>query len=360
MFGWRSESKRKRIRSKKKVVCHCSPSFVGPVELLRNNIIVDKEIVPTIHRDDPPSIKYLPTKTWNYNSYSRMPNIHGLSSIRNDGNNNNDSESDDENNRYVGGVSSRGGGSGLAVMPNHNHNDSSGNAASDSIFSLAESGGASGGAESDGGGGGGEVRRMITMYRSGFTVDNGPYRRLDDPSNAEFLGSLARGLIPRELREDAEGSGGEVMVGLVDKRGEEYDADRHGQRNGGGGGGGNSAPAFQSFSGEGQSLVDSSSASSAAAPSGGVIDPNTVSAPPPLDDSKPSTSIAIRLLNGKRLVVKINLESPVSELGQHIGSQAGGDSYVLTSGYPPAVIDDLSKSVEEAGLKGAQVVLKKA
>jgi UBX domain-containing protein 1 len=290
-----------------------------------------------------------------------MPNIHGLSSIRNDGNNNNnnDSDSDDENNRYVGGVSSRGGGSGLAVMPNNtNDSSSSGNAASDSIFNLAESG--SGSAESGGGGGGrGEVRRMITMYRSGFTVDNGPYRRLDDPSNAEFLGSLARGLIPRELREDAEGgAGGEVMVGLVDKRGEEYDADRHGQRNGSGGSGG--APGFQSFSGEGQSLVDSSSATAAAAPSGGVIDPNTVAAPPPLDDSKPSTSIAIRLLNGKRLVVKINLESPVSELGQHIGSQAGGDSYVLTSGYPPAVIDDLSKSVEEAGLKGAQVVLKKA
>ena len=38
-----------------------------------------------------------------------MPNIHGLSSIRNDSSNNrsNDSDSDDdEKNRYVGGVSS--------------------------------------------------------------------------------------------------------------------------------------------------------------------------------------------------------------------------------------------------------------
>eukprot|EP00984_Skeletonema_dohrnii_P014916 scaffold6374_cov100-Skeletonema_dohrnii-CCMP3373.AAC.1 len=293
-----------------------------------------------------------------------MPNIHGLSSIRNNDRptNNSDSDSDnDENNRYVGGVSSRGGGSGLAVLPNH---ESGGrNAASDSIFNLAEAGGEQ--AAATAGGGGGEVRRMITMYRSGFTVDNGTYRRLDDPSNAEFLGSLARGLIPRELREDAEESGGgEVMVGLVDKRGEEYDEDRHGQqqqRGGGGfGSGSGGGDGFQSFSGEGQSLVDSSSAA-AAAPSGGVIDPNTTTTPPPaLDESKPSTSIAIRLLNGKRLVVKINLDSPVLELGQHIGSQAGGESYVLTSGYPPAVIEDLSVSVEEAGLKGAQVVLKKA
>lgn len=282
-----------------------------------------------------------------------MPNIHGLSSIRNDGGrpSNDNSDSDDENNRYVGGVSSRGGGSGLAVMPNHESSNPSN--ASDSIFNLAEAGGADSGGS---GGGGGEVRRMITMYRSGFSVDNGPYRRLDDPNNAEFLGSLARGLIPRELQEEAQG--GEVMVGLVDKRGEEYDADRHGQTGGGGSAGG--APGFQSFSGEGQSLVDSSSAA-AVASSGGAIDPSTVSSSPPaLDDSKPSTSIAVRLLNGKRLVVKINLDSPVSDLGQHIGSQAGEDSYVLTSGYPPAVIDDLTKSVEEAGLKGAQVVLKKA
>lgn len=278
-----------------------------------------------------------------------MP-IHDLFSIRNNDRDNDDSDDsyDDENNRYVGGVSSRGGGSGLAVRP------AASAAASDSIFNLAEASGGDGS-----GGGGGEVRRMITMYRSGFTVDNGPYRRLDDPTNAEFLGSLARGLIPRELRQESQeaGNGGEVMVGLVDKRGEEYDPDRHGKMMGGGGG----APAgFQSFSGEGQSLVNSSSAA-AAPPSGGVIDPNISCNPPPaLDNSKPSTTIAVRLLNGKRVVVKINLDSPVSVLGQHIGTQAGEDSYVLTSGYPPAVIDDLTKSVEEAGLKGAQVVMKKA
>ena len=126
---------------------------------------------------------------------------------------------------------------------------------------------------------------------------------------------------------------------------------RLGQGSGGNGGGG-----FQSFSGEGQSLATPA----AAASSGSVIDPSNASTPQALDASRPSTSIAIRLLNGKRLVVKVNLDSPVTELGQHIGSQAGTDPYVLTSGFPPAVIDDLGKSVEEAGLKGAQVVLKKA
>lgn len=200
------------------------------------------------------------------------------------------------------------------------------------------------------------MRRTITMYRSGFTVDNGPHRRLDDPANAEFLRNLARGLIPNELRQEAAeaGQGGEVMVGLVDKRRDEYDPEKHGKCDCGDGGDGGG---FQSFSGEGQTL---SSGGGPPAAAGGVIDPSAASAPQPLDASRPSTSIAVRLLNGKRIVVKINLDSPVSEVGNHIGAQAGGDPYTLTSGYPPAVIEDLSKSVDEAGLKGAQVVVKKA
>lgn len=288
-----------------------------------------------------------------------MPNIHGLHSFRdNDAQDSDDDKDDDNNDRYVGGVDSRGGGSGLAVMPNRD-NANNASDASDSIFNLAEAAG-SGAASGGSGGGETEVRRTITMYQSGFTVDNGPYRRLDDPDNAEFLTSLARGMVPRELNQEARESGAEggVVVGLVDRRGEDYDPERHGRQGEGGSGGG-----FQSFTGEGQSLGGTSSASSIApmASSGGsVIDPSSASTPQALDTSRPSTSVAIRLLNGKRLVVKLNLDSPVTELGQHIGTQAGMDPYMLTSGYPPAVIADLGKSIEEAGLKGAQVVLKKA
>lgn len=196
------------------------------------------------------------------------------------------------------------------------------------------------------------MRRTITMYRSGFTVDNGPHRRLDDAANAEFLRNLARGMVPNELRQEAAeaGQNGEVMVGLVDKRNEDYDPEKHGKCDSGDGG-------FQSFSGEGQTLSSGSGPPSAV---GGVIDPSAASAPQPLDAGRPSTSIAVRLLNGKRIVVKINLDSPVAEIGNHIGAQAGGDPYTLTSGYPPAVIEDLTKSIDETGLKGAQVLVKKA
>jgi len=43
------------------------------------------------------------------------------------------------------------------------------------------------------------------QYRDGFQVDDGPYRRLNDPANADFLRSLAMGRTPRELMEEGDG-----------------------------------------------------------------------------------------------------------------------------------------------------------
>jgi len=226
--------------------------------------------------------------------------------------------------------------SGLAVLPNSDDD----NDASSSIFRQA------GQATADDG----PVRRTITMYRDGFTVDDGPYRRLDDPNNAEFLSSLARGVTPRELSEGGE----DVTVGLVDKRGEEYDPSA--APSGGGGGGG-----FQSFSGAGNSLGTATSSSGGGESSNGVFVPDASATAPTLDASRPSTSIQVRLLNGKRLVVKVNLDASVSSLGEHIDANgASTEPYVLVSGYPPRPLTDLGQSIESAGLKGAQVMQKKA
>jgi UBX domain-containing protein 1 len=257
----------------------------------------------------------------------------------------------------------------LAVVPNPNGDGHRFRTSADSIFDLAEDAGttAVGGTGGGGGGDGGTTRRTITMYRSGFTVDDGPHRRLDDPSNAEFLTSLAGGRIPRELSSNNEGmmASAEVTVGLVDRRGEEYDPERHG---GGGGEGGG----FQSFSGEGQSLGGSSSAASSSSPTGGgggggIVDPSVVlsTAPAPpetVDESRPITTVAVRLLDGKRLVVRMNADGTLRELAIRIANNNSNatDRYVFTSGYPPTIIDDLESTIEGAGLMGAQVVLRRA
>lgn len=231
------------------------------------------------------------------------------------------------------------------MEPNPNHNDN----ILDNIHATA-----SAPEENDG-----PIQRRITLYRSGFTVDDGPLRRLDDPNNSEFLKSLARGLTPQELKDDA--NGGNAVVGLVDKRRMEYEEDR--DRGGTAEMETNTGGGFQSFTGVGQSLGGlSSSEGGDATAHDGIISGSVAAAPPEFDESRPSTMIQIRLLNGKRLKVKVNCDSPASVLSQHINSSGDGGSedYVLSSGYPPRILDNLSISVEEAGLKGAQVIQKKA
>lgn len=209
------------------------------------------------------------------------------------------------------------------------------------IRSRAVDGGAAGS-----GGATDQVRRRITMYRDGFTVDDGPFRRLDDPANGEFLRALAAGRTPKEMGVDQEGNPieGDVVVGLVDKRGEDYAEPERG---------------FAAFDGEGTSLGSAETPATA----GGVIAPDAnAAAPPAVDDSQPTTSIQVRLTSGKRLIVKVNRTATVSDVAAAINASgdAGEDMYVLSAGFPPRPIEDLTKTVEEAGLAGSVVNQKKA
>lgn len=267
-------------------------------------------------------------------------NVHGLFTNRSDS----DQDDDNSNNRYVGGVSVRGGGSGLAVEPNTSEpsilNAIRANATEESSSEAAAS------ASSD------NPRRTITLYRSSFSIDDGPERRLDDPANASFLKDLAKGVVPKELQNDA-AVGGEATVGLIDKRQMEYSDDPSR------GNGGLQSSNFTSFAGEGQSLGGESTLVN----SNGVITPSaSMSSPPPLDDSSPKTIVQVRLLCGKRLRIEINKSSKILVLVQHMNEsgQAGTEDYILSSGFPPKTLDDLEKSIEECGLAGSQVIQKKA
>eukprot|EP00435_Cladocopium_sp_Y103_P045043 s1765_g12.t2 len=141
-------------------------------------------------------------------------------------------EEDKENsNSYVGGDKS-----GLAVE----HPDSSKDAWQ-RMQQLASSGAAgSGPLPAD--------HRVVTVYRNGFTVGDGPFRPLSDPLNKKFMDEMAAGRCPAELQAQA-GSNEPVHVAVQDKRGEDYKEP--------------AAPAYVKFSGEGNTLGGSSSSTAA-------------------------------------------------------------------------------------------------
>ena len=43
----------------------------------------------------------------------------------------------------------------------------------------------------------GASTRRITIYRNGFTVDDGPLRDPNAPENVDFIRDLSRGVVPR-------------------------------------------------------------------------------------------------------------------------------------------------------------------
>jgi UBX domain-containing protein 1 len=247
--------------------------------------------------------------------------------------------------------------SGLAVEPNLDDDVAGDGGATavgrntqESIFNLAEQAGATGGEEVAGGSDDDVVRRTITMYRNGFMVDDGPYRRLDDPANAPFLRALAMGQTPSELMVDAAGiPGGGITVGLIDKRSEDY------------------VETFRSFSGAGNALGDVNNSTQDAANGlgieDGIFDSSTLPETAPLvDDSQPTTSIAVRLPNGQRKVVKVNLNMTVLQVAAHIRPVLPEPtmSFRIVSGFPPKPLTDVTATVEASGLKGSQVQVKKA
>lgn len=170
-------------------------------------------------------------------------------------------------------------------------------------------------------------------------VDDGPYRRLDDPANGEFLRDLSRGRTPRELA--AEASANEnIVVGLIDKRNEDY------------------VEKFTSFSGTGTSLGNRQNASP-----DGIFSPQ--SPPPELPVSVGTiTNIAVRLLNGKRQIVSIGLGNTVADLATHLQHNNNDESdsvpFRLMAGFPPRPLTDTQATIESAGLKGAQISMQKA
>ncbi|XP_021890110.1 plant UBX domain-containing protein 5, partial [Carica papaya] len=133
------------------------------------------------------------------------------------------------------------------------------------------------------------VMHNITFWRNGFTVDDGPLRRLDDPANASFLQSISNSECPKEL----EPADRRIQVHVNLMRREEDYIEPPKKRT--------------SFKGTGRTLGSSSTATASAANEPATISTSLNTAPLPsmglvVNDSLPTTSIQLRLADGTRMV----------------------------------------------------------
>mmetsp|Transcript_10961 Transcript_10961/g.19812 ORF Transcript_10961/g.19812 Transcript_10961/m.19812 type:complete len:377 (-) Transcript_10961:99-1229(-) len=186
-------------------------------------------------------------------------------------------------------------------------------------------------------------KRMITkrlvFYSNGFVIqDQGTLRRYDDPANADFLKDINRGFVPREMESDAMS---EVDIELENRRNEEFVPPK---------------PALVPFSGSGQKLGDHAAPVAAqSAP----ISVNSAVSPPKVDESRPISSIQVRLSDGTRLVARLNEDSTIGDLRSFVNAARPGFAsvaYDLSTTFPKKVLSDNSATISSEGLKGAVVV----
>lgn len=186
-----------------------------------------------------------------------------------------------------------------------------------------------------------QLTTVITLYRNGFVVGDGPFRAKDDPANQRFLKELAAGNCPRELETGIHG--GAMNVELKDKHTEDF-----------------IPPAYTAFGGSGHSLSSPTNATASSAPgSSTALVPKKIL----LDATAPTARVQLQLHDRRRVVVTCNLSTTVQELMQHAAVETPdlNGRFTLLQGYPPKPIspEAMGQTVEEAKLNGAKLTQRK-
>ncbi|KAI8342069.1 hypothetical protein BC941DRAFT_415281 [Chlamydoabsidia padenii] len=184
------------------------------------------------------------------------------------------------------------------------------------------------------------VTRYLTFWRNGFSVDDGPLLRYDDPANSAMLDSINSGRAPLSLLNVQHGQ--PVDVRVARRQDEDYVSPPK-------------APP-KPFEGSGNRLGSPAPPSNPTTTT--TTTPASVSAPAPeIDASQPTTSVQVRLGDGSRLVVKLNHTHTVGDLRRYIDSQRPGQrSYVLQTTFPVKQLGDEGQTLKDAGLLNSVVV----
>lgn len=168
---------------------------------------------------------------------------------------------------------------------------------------------------------------QITMYRDGFTIDEGPLRPLSDPLNKKFVDEISRGQCPDELK----GSASEdVPVSVHDKRGEDYKEPSPTASG--------SAPRKPAVPAKIENAVSGGEGSVA------------------VDETKPKTKIQVRFHDGSKKAQEFNQDQTVGDL-RNFCQQVTGVPMIVKGGFPPKPLEDDKQTLKDAGLCGAAVTV---
>lgn len=180
------------------------------------------------------------------------------------------------------------------------------------------------------------------MYYLENNNSAGEPRRIDDPANMAFISAISRGQCPPELI--PEDPSIHVNINLV-RRAEDYTPPAQ--------------PKFKAFAGSGRKMTSSDAGPSAPSSSAAPATGSKVAWEGP-DESKPTTSIQLRLADGSRVVATFNLTQTVGDIRRFIKACRldMNSNYTLSTAFPTKQLTEDGVSIEEAGLKNSVVIQK--
>lgn len=194
------------------------------------------------------------------------------------------------------------------------------------------------------------IDMCLKLWNNGFSVGNGPLRGYDDPVNKDFLESIRRGEIPRELAIQAKG---EVNLSMEDHRHEEYSLPKK---------------IIEAFSGAGHRLGSPTpgiviNQDSKGKPSEEENKKNEVEAQSilQLNESEPTTNIQIRLADGSRLVLKMNHTHTVGDIRRYIVTarpQYSASVFALLTAFPSKELNEDSITLKDANILNSAIIQK--
>lgn len=199
------------------------------------------------------------------------------------------------------------------------------------------------------------MERILHFWSDGFSVDDGPLYRNDDPANAEILAHIRQGRAPMDILNVERSQ--EVDVKL-DMHEEKYKPPKKTYKPFGDGGQrlGSPTPGDAPTASFAQQPDAAAAVASAAAPS------SSSSKAPDIDDSQPTIPIRIRLGDGTRLVSRFNTSHTVGDIYDFVlrSSATQGREFALMTTFPSTELKDRSTVLGEMSefQRGGTVVQK--
>lgn len=183
-----------------------------------------------------------------------------------------------------------------------------------------------------------KVTRVLKLWKNGFSVDDGTLYRYDDPANKKYLDAINNGTAPLSLLNVEYGQA--VDVDVEKRIDEDYTPP---------------PKVYKPFEGSGHRLgsevppTESPAATSSSAATQTALKEETEKMS--VDESKPVTSLQIRLAAGGRLSSQFNNSHTLADVYDFISRAHPTDRpYILLTPFPRKEYPRDSTTLEEAGL----------